>query len=227
MWLALGDSYTDLKALSGKINLSQGTGHGRILAPFMYKVYVNGLLNMLSNNCYATLILSLVDDISWLTLHPSFLKTSMYICNRYGINRRYNSSLSKIGIITFGETKLQHFESLKSLEWFLGDTKVKELYEYRYLGVFKIYVGSFSSNIDDNIDKTSWYDIFFQFRSSESESTYFWRQASLPTLLFGAELFTLTPTLLLRLERCQSGFSKIFSIFLSLHLVLYFKSCWV
>ena len=36
----------------------------------------------------------------------------------------------------------------------------------------------------------------------------FWRQACLPTLLFGAELFTLTPTLLLRLERCQSWFLK-------------------
>ena len=31
----------------------------------------------------------------------------------------------------------------------------------------------------------------------------FWRQACLPTLLFSAELLTLTPTLLLRLERCQ------------------------
>ena len=36
----------------------------------------------------------------------------------------------------------------------------------------------------------------------------FWRQACLPTLLFGAELFTLTPSLLLRLERCQSWFLK-------------------
>ena len=36
----------------------------------------------------------------------------------------------------------------------------------------------------------------------------FWRQACLPTLLFGAELFTLTRTLLLRLERCQSWFLK-------------------
>ena len=34
----------------------------------------------------------------------------------------------------------------------------------------------------------------------------FWRQTCLPTLLFGADLFTLTPTLLSRLERCQSWF---------------------
>ena len=34
----------------------------------------------------------------------------------------------------------------------------------------------------------------------------FWRQACLPSLLYGAELFTLTPRLLLKLERCQSWF---------------------
>ena len=36
----------------------------------------------------------------------------------------------------------------------------------------------------------------------------FWRQACLSTLLYGAERFTLTPTLLLRTERCQSWFLK-------------------
>ena len=78
----------------------------------------------------------------------------MNICNRYGINWRYDFNHSKSGIATFGETKLQHFESLKNHEWFLVDTKVEELYEYKNLGVLKNYVGSFSSNIDDNIDKT-------------------------------------------------------------------------
>ena len=36
----------------------------------------------------------------------------------------------------------------------------------------------------------------------------FWRQACLPSLLFGSELFTLTPSLLLKLERCQLWFLK-------------------
>ena len=35
-----------------------------------------------------------------------------------------------------------------------------------------------------------------------------WRQACLPSLLFGEELWTLTPTLLLKLERCQYWFLK-------------------
>ena len=138
MWLALRDLYTNVKAqffyeesLSRTINLSQGTGQGRILAPLMYKVYVNGLLYVLSNHCYAIFINrlripspSFADDVSLLTLHPSFLETFMNICNRYGINSRYDFNHSKSGIVTFGETKLQRFESLRNREWFLGDTKI-------------------------------------------------------------------------------------------------------
>ena len=78
----------------------------------------------------------------------------MNICNPYGIKWRYDFSHSKSGVVTFGETKPHHFVSLKNREWLLGDTKVEDLYEYKNLGVLKNYVGSFSSNSDDNIDKT-------------------------------------------------------------------------
>ena len=56
MWLAIKDLYTDVKAqvlysgeLSREFDVSQGTGQGRIFAPFMYKVYINSLLQKLSN----------------------------------------------------------------------------------------------------------------------------------------------------------------------------------
>ena len=74
---------------------------------------------------------------------------------------------------------------------------MEELYDYKNLGVLKNYVGSFSSNIDDNIDKTR--KIVGMIFSSNLDRrkvnpliyVKFWRQACLPTLLFGAELFTL------------------------------------
>ena len=116
---------------------------------------------MLSNHCYAIFINGLhipsplfADDISLPTLHPSFFKTFMNICHRYGNKWRYDFNYSKSGIVTFGETKAKHFESLKNRVWFLGDTKLEELYEYKNFGVLRNYVSSFSSNIDDNIDNT-------------------------------------------------------------------------
>ena len=83
MWLVIKDFHTNVKAkvlyagaLSRKIDLVQGTGQGRILAPFIYKVYINSLLKVLTDHCYAISInrLSLpspsfADDISLLALY--------------------------------------------------------------------------------------------------------------------------------------------------------------
>ena len=104
MWLAIKDLYTDVKAqvlyegvLSRKFSVSQGTGQGRIFAPFMYKVCIS-LLCELSDNCFSISInglrlpsTSFADDISllvntslhlliqslYLLIHPSFLQTFM------------------------------------------------------------------------------------------------------------------------------------------------------
>ena len=46
-----------------------------------------------------------------------------------------------------------HYQSMKTREWILGGDTVDELYEYKNLGVLKNYVGSFLSNVDDNIKR--------------------------------------------------------------------------
>ena len=117
-------------------------------------------------------------------------------------------------MVTCGEAKAVHYQSMKTREWILGGDTVNELYECKNLGGLNIYIGSFSSNVDDNIEKTRNRAgmIFFSHLDQRKVNplTYvkFWRQACLPSLLFSAELFTLTPGLLLKLERCQSWFLK-------------------
>ena len=78
----------------------------------------------------------------------------MSICYKYGIKWRYEFNDSKSGIVTFVESKPQNLESMKNRLWLLRDTIVDEVYEYKNLGVLKNYVGSFSSNVEDNIDRT-------------------------------------------------------------------------
>ena len=60
MWLVIRNLYTGVKAqvlysgsLSRKFDILQGTGQGRIPSPFMYKVYINGLLNQLTQHSCA------------------------------------------------------------------------------------------------------------------------------------------------------------------------------
>ena len=94
MWLAIKDLYTEVRGqvlysstLSRTFDISQGTGKGRILATFMYKVYIDSLLTILTNHCYAIFInrLSLsspsfADDIALLALYPTFLTSLMGMC---------------------------------------------------------------------------------------------------------------------------------------------------
>ena len=225
LWLAIKDLYTDVKArvlysgtLSREFDVTQGTGQGRILAP---KVYINSLLKELSDHCFAISINTLrmpapsfADDICLIALHQSLLKILMNKCHNYSKKWIYEFNHSKSGVVTFGETKPIHCKSMKEREWALGDHPVEELYKYKNLGVLKNYCGSFASNVSDNIDKTRKKAGMIFSSNVDRRKTNpliyvkFWRQACLPSLLFGAELFTITPSLLLELERCHSWFLK-------------------
>ena len=104
MWLALKDPCTNITAqvlydgsLSRPFDVLQGTGQGRPIAPFMYKVYINGLLTERNNHSFAIVINvftfscpSFADDSSLLALYPSFLQTFMDDCYEYSLKWRYN-----------------------------------------------------------------------------------------------------------------------------------------
>ena len=64
----------------------------------------------------------------------------------YGARWRHEFNNSKSGVVTFGETKSQHFISMNKRSWVLSPETVEELYEYKNLG-------SFSSNVLDKVKK--------------------------------------------------------------------------
>ena len=78
----------------------------------------------------------------------------MNICHENGLTWRYEFNHSKSGNFTFGETKAVHCALMNDREWRLGDDTVEELYEYKNLLVLNNYIGSFSCNVTDNIEKT-------------------------------------------------------------------------
>ena len=78
----------------------------------------------------------------------------MKMCYHYNIKWQYKFSHIKTGVVTFGETKHVHCEAMKERNWILGNESADEIYEYKNLGVVKNYIGSFSSNVDENIEKT-------------------------------------------------------------------------
>ena len=103
---------------------------------------------------------------------------------------------------------------MKERKWLLGHTTVYELCEYKNLGVLKNYANSFSTNVEDNIEKArKKAEMIFACNFDRRKTKpliyiKFWREACLPSLFFGAELFSLTTTQLNQLERCQQWFFK-------------------
>ena len=138
----------------------------------------------------------------------------MNICRKYGIKWRYEFNHTESGVVTFGETKPSHSKSMKEREWMLGDAIVNELYEYKNLGVLKNYVNFFASNAEDNIEKArkkAGMIFSSDFNSRKTKPLIyikFWRQACLPSLLFGTELLILNANQLTKLEPCQQWFLK-------------------
>ena len=138
----------------------------------------------------------------------------MNICHKYGIKWRYEINHTKSGVVTFGETKPLHSKSMKEREWMLGEAIVNKLYEYNNLRVLKKLCELFASNVEDNIEKArKKADMIFSsdFNCRKANPLVyikFWRQACLPSLLFGTELFTLNASQLTKLERCQQWFIK-------------------
>ena len=100
--------------------------------------------------------------------------------------------------MTYSETKPVHFEEMKECKRILGDGTVDDLYEYKNLGVLKNYIGSFSFNVKDNMDKIQkkagmiFSSNFDRRKVNPFMYIKFWSQAYLPSLFYGSELFTLT-----------------------------------
>ena len=92
----------------------------------------------------------------------------------------------KNGIVTFGKPKCVHSQAMKVRTCVLGGKSATELYKYKNLGVAKNYIGSFSTNADNNIDKTlKKADVLFSSNFDMQQVNpliyiKFWSQACLP-----------------------------------------------
>ena len=201
--LALKDLYTDITvqvlydgSLSRAFDVLQGTGQGRIIAPFMYKIYTNCLLTEINNHSFAIVINRLtvsshyfVDAISLLPLYPSFLQTFMDDCYDYSLKWTYEFNNTNSGTMTFGEDKRTHCTRMNEREWKSGLQNLDELYACKNLGVTKNYISSSVSEINDNIEKTRKkagmiFSANFD-RRKVNPLIYikFWRHACVPSLL--------------------------------------------
>ena len=127
----------------------------------MYNVYVNELTKIVADREYSLFIgplklgsLTFADDMTLLTLFPTFLQLLKDKAFRYSRKWRFDCNETKSGVITFGEHGPHHFREKNNRSWKLGDEVVEESNEYKNLGIVKNYVGSFQSDVDEAIEKS-------------------------------------------------------------------------
>ena len=145
--------------ISRSFSISQGSGQGRILSPFLYKVYINRLLvelnninisislfnHSLSSPCFA-------DDLTLVSCYQTCLKILIQIAYEYSCKWRYQFNYDrKTAAVVFGESPVSHSVDMKARQWNVGPNSIYELSEYVSLGVFKNYCGSFDKNIDEEL----------------------------------------------------------------------------
>ena len=162
LWLIIRDLCQDLQAhvihdgqLSSKFPISKGSGQGRILAPFMYKVYINSLIRKICDLkvgiCLTNRFCSaptFADDMTLLGFHASALSTLIRCAYDYCCKWRYEYHNEKSG-----DTPAMHGRMINTRKFVIGSSLIEELKEYTNLGIYKNYCGSFATNIDKNITK--------------------------------------------------------------------------
>ena len=152
-----------------------------------------------------------------LGLHASALSTLIRCAYDYCCKWRYEYHNEKSGIVVFGETPAMHGKMINTRKLFIGSSLIEEVKEYTNLGIYKNYCGSFATNIDENITKARkkagmlFSARFDRRRTNPLVYLKILKEACIPCLLFGSELWNLTPSDIEKLERCQRWFvGKVF-----------------
>ena len=96
--------------------VTQGSGQGRVLAVFMFKVYISELIKEISECKFSLTINDLqlgyptfADDMTLFGTFPSLLKNLMEKAFLHSKLWRYEYNEAKSGIVTFDETGHQYF----------------------------------------------------------------------------------------------------------------------
>ena len=174
----------------------------------MYKVYINSLkrkscdlkVGICLTNRFCS-VPTFADDMTLLGLHASALSTLIRCAYDYCCKRRYEYHNEKSGIVVFGETPAMHGRIINTRKFFIGSSLIEEVKEYTNLGLYKNYCGSFATSIDENITNA-------RKKAGPLVFLKIWKQACIPCLLFGSELWNLTLFDIEKLERCQRWFAR-------------------
>ncbi len=118
----------------------QGTKQGGVISPFLYLVYIDGLLRELQSIDGGLVIYdqscccpTVADEMTLIYLSKHGLNSMMNICFEYSQKWRYIYNASKSAVIVFNESKTDYLT--RDRTWKLGHNEVEECMQYTHLGI--------------------------------------------------------------------------------------------
>ena len=137
-----------IKKLSEKIDILVGTEQGHVMSPELFKLYINGLTELLNNSNLNTPELNSVtishllwaDDLVLIALDPGSLQTQINILQKFCEEWGLEVNFDKTQILIFNKSGRRQD---KKFHFTFGDATLEHTSSYSYLGMTFTISGSF------------------------------------------------------------------------------------
>ena len=195
---------------SSSFILRQGVRQGGTLSPFLYLVFVDELLDL--GACIGSIYCGApmyADDLALVASSPGNLQAMLDLVYRYAQKWHYELNTTTSVVMVFGEAAVTRRRERAHRNWLLGEASLREVDETHHLGILRCVSSSTVSRTNERA--TACRSAFFALNSVGSRfgslhpltSLKLYEALCHPILLYGSEIWTLTKSELLFLERVQ------------------------
>ena len=224
LWRTVLAMYTDMSSFvmansipSCPFPVRQSVRQGGVLSPWLYLLYIDGLLKELrAANLGARIgdiycgVLAQADDVAVLALSPAELQAMINICYNYSLRWRYKVNIQKTKVMVFGETVPSHRKLKANRIWWIGASHIEEVDSYKHVGVILSAVSNNKELVANACQKARGSFLSIVGMGGRASglnpltSVKLYKQIVLPTALYGSELWTdLSSAQQLQLDKMQ------------------------
>ena len=221
LWRVINKWYTSSSSCilwsdqhSSSFIIKQSMQQGGILFPFLYCIFLDELLDTLAPSGAGVMISGIysgsptyADDISLIADSPTVLQLMLDLVDQYAKKWRYQLKGIKSVVMVFGKALRTRERERARCTWKLGESFLREVDEQHHLGMLRSVANSTVSHLNERA--TAARSVFFALNSvgpcfgclHPLTSLKLYQSLCLPLLLYGSELWCITKTELMFLER--------------------------
>ena len=223
-WRLIRNWYLNMKefvTVEGKSSriyeLGQGTRQGGVLSPWLFLVFIDNLIEELSNIksgiCISTLYFGspmFADDLTMLARMKSGLDKMLGCASEYSNKWRFTFNATKTVVLTFGESYWEHSVNHSIRDWHLGSRVILEKESWINLGKIWHINKDSSAFVSKAITRGRESGMVLMKMGARYGglnpiiSVELWKRIGIPKMLYGCELWQLNRHDIVELEKVQN-----------------------